>query len=73
MKTEKKTAKMPYKGIPVVTNLFQKRIETSIKFAALEENVAAYFAQNRSTNQIEARFAKRLSQGLRKLNKIALR
>ena len=38
IKTEK-TPKMPYKGIPVVSNLFRKRIDVSIKFASLEDNI----------------------------------
>ena len=37
MKT-KKIAKIPYKGIPFVSNLFRKRIEASTQFASLNEN-----------------------------------
>ena len=37
MKT-KKIAKIPYKGIPFISNLFRKRIEASMQFASLNEN-----------------------------------
>ena len=37
MKT-KKIPRIPYKGVPFVSNLFRKRIETSTQFASLNEN-----------------------------------
>ncbi len=37
MKT-KKISKIPYKGIPFVSNLFRKRIEASTQFASLNKN-----------------------------------
>ena len=37
MKTEKIT-KIPYRGIPFVSNLFRKRIEISTQFASLNDN-----------------------------------
>ncbi len=33
-----KTSKIPYKGIPMVSNLFRKRIEISTQFASLNDN-----------------------------------
>jgi len=38
VKTKKKIDKIPYKGIPIVSNLFRKRIEISKKFASLKDN-----------------------------------